>query len=79
MTHLKVNGGISGTALSGAWTAPIYRNTGKPNADVSYEGQIIVTSGALAGDETGRSYVWICVHNTSAVDGYEWIQLGLST
>jgi len=64
---------ISASALSGSWTTPIYRGAGKPAAGVSYEGQIIRTSGA-SGEKT---YVWMCVKNDA--DGYEWIQLAVST
>jgi hypothetical protein len=73
MTSLTVNGGISGTSLSGSWSTPIYRGEGKPAAGAEYEGQIIRTSGS-----TGEgTWVWICVINSA--DSYEWIQLGMSS
>jgi len=65
---------ISSTGvISGSWTTPIYRGAGKPTAGVSYEGQIIRTSGGAS----QKTYVWICVINDAGT--YEWIQLGLST
>jgi len=63
---------VSSAAISGAWTAPIYR-TNKPAAAVAYEGQIIVASGGT----DKKSWVFICLHNDA--NGYEWVQLGLST
>ena len=65
--------GISGSTISGSWNTPIYRGAGKPAASASYEGQIIRTSGA-SGEGT---WVWICVQNSA--DGYEWLQLAVST
>ena len=64
---------VSSQAISGSWTTPIYRGAGKPAASVGYEGKIIRTSGA-SGEGT---WVWMCVQNSA--DGYEWIQLGVST
>ena len=63
---------VSSSAISGSWSAPIYR-TDKPTASASNEGQIIVASGGT-GD---KSYVYICLCNDA--DGYEWIQLAIST
>jgi len=63
---------VSASALSGSWTAPIYRNN-KPTATAAYEGQIIVASGGAG----VKSWVYMCVCNDA--DGYEWIQLGVST
>jgi len=59
--------------ISGQYITPIFRGAGKPAAAAGYEGKIIRTSGA-SGEGT---WVWMCVFNSS--DGYEWIQLGVST
>jgi len=64
---------ISSQTIYGAWQTPIYRGAGKPGASASYEGQIIRTSGGT-GEKT---WLWCCVKNSA--DGYEWIQLGIST
>lgn len=68
----KTTSGISGANISGAWTAPIYRDKGKPTAGIGYEGQIIMTSGG-----TGKgTWIYICAKN--AADVYGWVQLGIN-
>ena len=70
---LTIDGSISSQSISGSWTTPIYRGTGKPTAGAGFEGKIIRTSGS----GTNKTYVWVCVRNSAG--NYEWIQLGLSS
>jgi hypothetical protein len=67
--------------ISGQHITPIFRGGGKPSPSVSWEGKIVRTSGmAGTGTNSNKTYVWICVHNSTGTDGgYEWIQLGVST
>jgi hypothetical protein len=54
---------------------PIYR-TGRPAAGSTYEGAIIMTSGAGTANSIAR--IWTCI-NKSNGSGYQWIQLGIGT
>ncbi|MHA1741819.1 MAG: hypothetical protein ACTSVD_06995, partial [Candidatus Thorarchaeota archaeon] len=61
--------GQPGTAF--LYYLPVYAS--KPTAGSSYLGMpIIVRSGSGA-----KSYIYVCVQNSS--DGYEWVQLAIST
>jgi len=62
---------VSSSTISGSWYTPLHHT--RPAAAASLEGQMIRASGS-SGEKT---YIYMCVKNDA--DGYEWIQLGMST
>ena len=71
LTAKSFVGPISSTAISGAWTTPLYHT--RPAAAIGNCGRIVRVSGA----SNEKTYVYMSVKNDA--NTYEWIQMGVST